>query len=167
MKEINFAQAAALTSPNPLVLVCTKKENGLLNMAPVSFAMFASVSPFMLAFAMAKPSNTGANIRRTGKAVLVTPGLSLKDAAMAYGSITGSQGDKLAQIPVPLQSLEGIDIQIPEDSRAAFLVSLVQTVDAGDHYLYLCNIDKALGDETKEALLAWEGYTKLSPAGEK
>ena len=86
---------------------------------------------------------------------------------MAYGSTTGSQGDKLAQIPVPLQSLEGIDIQIPEDSRAAFAVTLVQTIDAGDHYLYLCNIDKALGDETKEALLAWEGYTKLSPAGEK
>ena len=29
MKEINIGQATAITSPNPLVLVCTKKENGI------------------------------------------------------------------------------------------------------------------------------------------
>lgn len=167
MKEINFGQAAALTSPNPLVLVCTEKEDGSLNMAPVSFCMFASVDPFMLAFAMAKPSNSGANIRRTGKAVLVTPGLSLKEAAMSYGSSTGSQIDKLKQAPVALQSIEGSNIQIPEDCRAAFVVSLAQTVNSGDHYLYLCHIDKALGDESKGALMAWKGYAKLASAQEK
>ena len=30
MKEINIGQATALTSPDPLVLVCTKKEDGKL-----------------------------------------------------------------------------------------------------------------------------------------
>lgn len=167
MNEINFGQAAALTSPNPLVLVCTEKENGAPNMAPVSFFMFASVSPFMLAFAMAKPSNSGANIRRTGKAVLVTPGVSLKEAAMAYASSTGRETDKLTQTPIPLQRVPGSEIQIPEDCRAAFVVSLTQTVDAGDHYLYLCKVDKALGSEDRDALLAWEGYASLAPAQTK
>lgn len=37
MQEINIGQATALTSPDPLVLVCTTKEDGKLNMAPVSF----------------------------------------------------------------------------------------------------------------------------------
>lgn len=45
MKEINIGQAMAITSPNPLVLVCTKKENGMLNMAPVSFFMYSSFNP--------------------------------------------------------------------------------------------------------------------------
>lgn len=167
MKEINIGQATALTSPDPLVLVCTKKEDGSLNMAPVSFFMYSSFNPPMLAFAMGKAANSGANIQRTGKAVLAAPGVSLKDAVMKYGSSNGGQIDKMKETPIALQSVESSDIQIPEDSRIAFVVSLAQTVEAGDHYLYLCNIDKMVADETKEALFAWDGYAKVAPAQEK
>lgn len=167
MKEINIGQATALTSPDPLVLVCTKKEDGKLNMAPVSFFMYASFNPPMLAFAMGKAANSGENIRRTGKAVLAAPGVSLKDAVMAYGSANGGKKDKLAEMPIALQSIEGTEIQIPEDSRIAFEVTLEKTVESGDHYLYLCNIDKMLADESKEALFAWNGYAKVAPAEEK
>ena len=56
MKEINIEQATAVTSPDPLMLLCTTKENGSLNMAPVSFFMYSSYNPPMLAFAMGKES---------------------------------------------------------------------------------------------------------------
>lgn len=167
MKEINIGQATAITSPDPLVLVCTKKEDGTLNMAPVSFFMYASFNPPMLAFALGKGANSGENIRRTKKAVLAAPGISLKEAVMAYGSATGGQKDKLKERPIPLQSIVGSDIQIPEDSRIAFVVSLAQTVACGDHYMYLCNIEKMAADESKDALFAWDGYAKVAPAQEK
>ena len=167
MKEINIGQATAVTSPDPLVLVYTAKEDGSVNMAPVSFFMYASFDPPMLAFAMGKAANSGENIRRTGKAVLVAPGVSLKDAVMVYGSTSGRETDKLKEMPIALQSIQGSDIPIPEDARIAFVVSLAQTIDAGDHYLYLCNIDKMAADETKEALFAWDGYAKVAPAQEK
>lgn len=167
MKEIHIGQATAITSPDPLVLVCTKKEDGTLNMAPVSFFMYASFNPPMLAFALGKGANSGENIRRTKKAVLAAPGISLKEAVMAYGSANGAQKDKMKEVPIPLQSVEGSDIQIPEDSRIAFVVSLAQTVECGDHYMYLCNIEKMVADESKEALFAWEGYAKVAPAQEK
>ena len=167
MKEINIGQATAVTSPDPLVLVCTAKEDGSVNMAPVSFFMYASFNPPMLAFAMGKAANSGENIRRTGKAVLAAPGVSLKDAVMVYGSTSGRETDKLKEMPIALHSIQGSDIPIPEDARIAFVVSLAQTIDAGDHYLYLCNIDKMAADETKEALFAWDGYAKVAPAQEK
>ena len=167
MNEINMGQAAAHTSPNPLVLVCTRKENGSLNLAPVSFFMYTSFQPPMLAFSMGKASNSGENIRRTGKAVLAVPGESLRDAVMAYGSTTGGKTDKLRETPIPLQNVPGSEIQIPADSRAAFSVSLAQTVEAGDHLLYLCNIESILADSTREALFAWNGYGKAAPAREK
>ena len=121
----------------------------------------------MLAFAMGKAANSGENIRRTGKAVLAAPGISLNGAVMAFGSSNGGQKDKLKETPIALQKLEGSDIQIPEDSRIAFVVSLAQTIESGDHYLYLCNIEKMVADESKEALFAWEGYAKVAPAQEK
>lgn len=167
MKEINIGQAAALTSPDPLVLVRTQKEDGTLNMAPVSFFMYASFNPPMLAFGMGKAANSGENIRRTGKAVLAAPGISLRDAVMAYGSTTGGRTDKLRETPIALRSVAGSGIQIPEDSRVAFVVSLARTVEAGDHYLYLCGIEKMAADDTKEALFAWDGYARVAPAGEK
>lgn len=167
MKDVNIGQATALTSPDPLMLVCTQKEDGTLNMAPVSFFMYASFNPPMLAFALGKAANSGENIRRTGKAVLAAPGVSLKDAVMAYGSKNGGKVDKLKETPVALQNIDGCDIQIPEDSRIAFVVSLAQTVESGDHYLYLCNIDKMMADESKEALFAWDGYAKVAPAQQK
>lgn len=167
MKEINIGQATAITSPDPLVLVCTEKEDGTLNMAPVSFFMYASFNPPMLAFAMGKAANSGENIRRTKKAVLAAPGVSLKEAVMAYGSVNGGQKDKLKETPIALQSIEGSNIQIPADSRIAFVVSLAQTVECGDHYMYLCNIEKMVADESKDALFAWDGYAKVAPAQEK
>lgn len=167
MKEINIGKAAVLTSPNPLVLVCTKKEDGTLNMAPVSFFMFASFHPPMLAFAMGQKSNSGENIRRDGKAVLVTPGVTLKEAVMAYGSVSGARTDKLQEVPIALQNMAGTDIQIPEDCRTAFAVSLEETVTAGDHNLYLCKIENVAADETKEALYAWDGYKRAVSVQEK
>ena len=167
MKEVKIGEATALTSPDPLVLVCTKKEDGSLNMAPVSFFMYASFDPPMLAFAMGKASNSGENIRRTGKAVLAAPGVSLRDAVMAYGARNGGKSDKLKELPIPIQSMEGTEIQLPEDSRIAFAVTLEQTVEAGDHYLYLCRIDRIAADESREALFAWEGYAAVAPAQKK
>lgn len=167
MKEINIGQATALTSPDPLVLVCTEKENGALNMAPVSFFMYASFHPPMLVFGMGKAANSGENLRRTGKAILAAPGVSIRDAVMAYGSVSGGVTDKLKETPIALQHIAGSGIQIPEDSRVAFVVSLAQTVEAGDHHLYLCNIEKIVADDTREALFAWDGYAKVAPAQEK
>lgn len=167
MKEINIGQATAITSPDPLMLVCTTKEDGSLNMAPVSFFMYSSFNPPMLAFAMGKAANSGENIRRTEKAVLAAPGISLDDAVMAFGSSNGGQKDKLKETPIALQKVDGSNIQIPEDTRVAFVVSLAQTMESGDHYLYLCNIEKIVADESKDALFAWDGYAKVAPAQEK
>ena len=110
MTDINIGQATALTSPDPLMLVCTQKEDGTLNLAPVSFFMYASFNPPMLAFALGKTANSGENIRRTGKAVLAAPGVTLKDAVMAYGSKNGGKVNKLKETPVALQSIDGCDI---------------------------------------------------------
>lgn len=166
MKEIDFMKSANLMSPDPLLLVCTTKEDGSLNMAPVSFFMYTSFKPPMLAFCMMKPSNTGENLRRTGKAVLATPGTSIKKQTMFYGSVSGSKKDKLAQMPVELQTLEGTDLQIPADSKVAFIVTLDQYLEIGDHFMYICKIDKIFGDDTKTALFAWNGYAKVAPAAE-
>lgn len=167
MNEINIGKATELTSPNPLVLVCTEKPDGSMNVTPVSFVSYLSFNPPMIGFAMGKAAYTGERVRETGKAILSVPGKSLSDVVMSCGSSSGNQTDKVGKFNIKLAEVAGSSIKIPADSKLAFVVTLSQTVEVGDHYLYICNVEKMYGDEAREALFAWNGYSKVVPAQEK
>ena len=63
-----------------------------------------------------------------------------------------------------MANVEGSSIQIPVHSRVAIMCRLKEYHEVGDHYLYICNVERVYGDETEEALFAWNGYSQLRPA---
>ncbi len=77
MIKINLPQAAKLTSPNPVTLVCTQKPDGSTNLATVSWWTYLSFNPYMIAYAMAKTSYSGEMVRNNQK-VIVTIRSSFK-----------------------------------------------------------------------------------------
>ena len=145
MKELNIMEATVLTSPNPLTLICSKKEDGSTNLAPICFVSYLSFNPPMVGFATGKQSHTGKRVRETGKVIVTVPCESLAGAVMA---------------------VEGSDIQIPADTRLAMVAILQQSVEVGDHILHICQVDKFLGNEDKKGLYAWNGFGKVAPAVE-
>ena len=90
MKELNIMEATVLTSPNPLTLICSKKEDGSTNLAPICFVSYLSFNPPMVGFATGKQSHTGKQVRETGKVIVTVPGESLAQTVMACGASTGS-----------------------------------------------------------------------------
>ena len=82
MKKINLPQAAILTSPNPVTVVCTQKPDGTTNLATVSWWTYLSFSPNMIAFAMAKTSFSGEMVRNSQNVILTIPGAEIADAVM-------------------------------------------------------------------------------------
>ena len=167
MKEINIRKAPQITSPNPLTLICTEKPDGCVNLAPVSFVSYLAFNPPIMGFAMGQKSYTGQRVRETGKAVITVPGTALAEAAMSCGSCSGRDTDKAGKFGIELASLPDSSIRIPADTALALTVSLKETVEVGDHYLYICNVDKVYSDDTKEPLFAWNGYSCLAPAQKK
>ena len=153
MKELNIMEATVLTSPNPLTLICSKKEDGSTNLAPICFVSYLSFNPPMVGFATGKQSHTGKRVRETGK-------------VMACGASTGAETDKVAANNIEMMAVEGSDIQIPADTRLAMVAILQQSVEVGDHILHICQVDKFLGDEDKKGLYAWNGFGKVAPAAE-
>lgn len=166
MKELNIMEAAVLTSPNPLYLICSQNEDGSTNLAPICFASFLSFNPPMVGFSAGKQSHTGKRVRETRKVILTVPGESLASAVMACGASTGADTDKAAKFGIKMTSIEGSSIQIPEDTRLAISATLVQSLDAGDHILHICQVDKFLGNENVNGLYAWNGFGKAAPAVE-
>ena len=155
MKELNIMEATVLTSPNPLTLICSKKEDGSTNLAPICFVSYLSFNPPMVGFATGKQSHTGKQVRE-----------SLAQAVMACGGSTGAQVNKVAANNIEMMAVEGSDIQIPVDTRLAMVATLQQSVEVGDHILHICQVDKFLGDEDKKGLYAWNGFGKVAPAAE-
>lgn len=164
MKKINLPQASRLTSPNPVTVVCTEKPDGSINLATVSWWTYLSFNPNMIAYAMAKTSYSGEMVRNNRKVVLTIPGAEIADAVMGCGSTTGRDTDKAAKFDIALTNVEGSSIQIPAHSRVAIVCSLKEYREVGDHYLYICDVEQVYGDESEEALFAWNGYSQLRPA---
>jgi flavin reductase (DIM6/NTAB) family NADH-FMN oxidoreductase RutF len=164
MNKINLPQAAKLTSPNPVTVVCTQKPDGSTNLATVSWWTYLSFNPNMIAYAMAKTSYSGEMVRNNRKVILAIPGAEMAEAVMGCGSTTGRDTDKVAKFGIELTEVECSDIKIPVHSRVAIVCSMKEYHEVGDHYLYICDVEQVYGNEAEEALFAWNGYSQVRPA---
>ena len=164
MEKISLPKASALTSPNPVTIVCTQKPDGGTNLATVSWWTYLSYNPNMIAYAMAKTSYSGEMVRNNKEVILTIPGTAIADAVMGCGSTTGRDTDKITKFGIEMQEIPGSEIQIPLHSRVAIQCSLKEFHETGDHYLYICNVEQVYGNEQEEAVFAWNGYAKIAPA---
>ena len=164
MQKISLPQASKLTSPNPVTVVCTEKPDGTTNLATVSWWIYLSFKSNMIAYAMAKTSYSGEMVRNNKKVILTIPGTKIADAVMGCGSTTGRDTDKVSKFNIELADVEGSSIKIPAHSRVAIVCSMKEYHEVGDHYLYICDVEQVYGNESEEALFAWNGYSQLRPA---
>ena len=164
MKEINFPKVTGLTSPNPLTLVCTKKEDGTTNLSTISWWMPLSFNPNLFAVAINHNSHGGERLRETGEAVLVIPAVGSEGFIFGCGSKNGKEINKSEQFGIELTELDGTDIKIPTRSTAAVIGKLVRYEETGDHNLYIMEVKNAFGDEAETPLFAWNGYAEVNTA---
>ncbi len=161
MKEITLAGAAKISSPNPVTIVCTQKPDGSTNLAAVSWWTYLSYNPNMIAYAMAKTSYSGEMVRQNKKVILTIPSDKIADVVMECGSSTGRNTDKITKFGVKMKVLPDCDISVPEYSALAIVCKLKEYIETGDHYLYICNVEKVYSDEQEKAVFAWNGYSQI------
>ena len=164
MESLSLIEAARFTSPNPVSLICSRTPSGDTNLATVSWWTYLSLNPEIIGFAMMKTSYTGEMVRADGHVVLTVPGEPLAEKVMRCGSSTGRTRNKAKEFNIELESLPGSDIKIPAHSRVAIVCNLKEYHEVGDHYLYICNVEQVYGDDSEEALFAWNGYSQIRPA---
>lgn len=166
MKELSLIDAAKLTSPNPVSLVCSRTPAGVTNLATVSWWTYLSLDPEIIGFAMMKTSYTGEMVRAGKEVVLTVPGEALAKQVMQCGCSTGRTKEKAKEFSIELKNLPDSDIQIPVHSVIAIRGVLREFIEVGDHYFYICNVEHVYGDEEERPLFAWKGYSRIAPAQE-
>ncbi len=163
MESITLSQASKLTSPNPVVLVCSPKPDGGTNLATVSWWTYLSFKPGMVAFAMGKKSFSGELVRANGRVILAVPGTEIAKEVLACGSSSGRNTNKIVQFGIDMQKLPDSDIQVPLHCRVAISCSLKEVIEVGDHYLHICDVKQVYSNEAETAVYAWNGYSEIRP----
>ena len=162
MKQITISEAEKSTSPNPITLICTETPSGVTNLAAVSWWTYLANNPPMIGFAMSKKSYTGELIRSSGKAVLSIPGEAIADKAFQCGCLSGRDTNKTEKLGI---KLTGDAVKFPVHSKLAFVCTLENSIEAGDHIFYICNVGVIFYNENEKQLYSWSGYSKLAPLG--
>ena len=157
MEKITYSDAKNFTSPNPLTIVCTETPQRHTNLASVAWWTYISSNPAMIGFAMGKGSYSGELIRQNKKVVLAMPGVGLESAVISCGSASGRDKNKAEEFGIDLKNIPECSIQIPVKSRLAMECTMVEYVETGNHYFYICNVDNVYADENVDALFVWSG----------
>jgi len=157
MDKITYSDAKKFTSPNPLTIICTQTPEGYTNLATVAWWTYLSSDPGMIGFAMGKGSYSGELVRQNKKVVLAMPGIGLEGVVLSCGTVSGRAKNKAEDFDIELKDIPECEIQIPANSRLAMECSLVNTVEAGNHFFYICNVENIYADEAVEALFVWSG----------
>lgn len=63
-----------------------------------------------------------------------------------------------------MQQLPECGIQIPQHSCAAAVCRLKEFIETGDHYLYICEVEKVYADRSETPVFAWNGYGEIRAA---
>jgi flavin reductase (DIM6/NTAB) family NADH-FMN oxidoreductase RutF len=160
MEKIIIQQAQKATSPNSISLICAKTPEGITNLTTISWWTYLANKPPMIGFSISKKSYTGELISKNKRAVLSIPGEALAEKVLQCGRISGKEVDKAKEFDIALTNTE---IAYPVHSKLAFMCSLKQIADAGDHTFYICEVDDIFNNEDETQLYSWEGYSRLAP----
>ena len=160
MEKITISEAQKYTSPNSISLICAKTPKGTTNLTAISWWTYLSNHPPMIGFAISKKSYTGELILNSGKAVLSIPGVEIANEAYQCGCVSGRDVNKAEKFNIILTNTA---IKYPVHSKLAFVCSLENTTDVGDHTFFICKVDEVNYNCNEQQLFAWDGYSRLAP----
>ena len=161
MGKIDIMSTVKLSSPHLFGLLVTQGSDSRLNAMGVSWFSFASLKPPMLLLCLSKKGHSGSVLEKTKKATLCLVTEDTKQKAMECCRCSGRDTDKLIKFDIKTQSIEGFSVPAVEKSRVAWALELSDTMDAGDHVVYLTQIKDAAQLSEKDALYAFDGYKEL------
>lgn len=164
MEVITIGQAQKLTSPNPFALLTVSKPGGGTNVMAISWWNYASNHPATITACLSMKGYSGQCIQKSGHFGLSVVGPQLKDAAMSAGARSGLGRDKAGELGIPLESCEGFSQEMVSGSRLWISCNLKDTLQVGDHILYVGEVEALRGDPSVEGLYAWDGYARLDTA---
>lgn len=165
-KQTEYKQAIKTKYPEQIVIAITKDKNGRPNPVTLGWTMIASGEPAMMAVAVAQTHYSTEAIRHSKCFTVAYPSTEMADAALFFGSVSGRDVDKFAELACETEYAEKIDSVLLSDAVANFECELESETHAGDHIIFVGKVVAShVNTKPKKRLYSVAAGHKLGPAG--
>ena len=161
MRKMTIGEAQRLTAPNPFCLIGTLRPDGGTNLTAISWWNYLSNKELALSVAISRKSWSNELIKATGVFTLNVVAEGMEEAAFSCGTCSGRSKDKAKEFGIVLEPGHEGEPSMVTESVVSFFCRLKETVEVGDHTLFIADIERIVGNPKKRALFAVNGYTAL------
>jgi flavin reductase (DIM6/NTAB) family NADH-FMN oxidoreductase RutF len=161
MKELERHKAFELASPFPYVLAVTLDKRDRPNIIGLSWWMFTSWDPLMMAISVGHQRYSHECLEHHKEFVLCFPSEEQAKDAWLCGTKSGRKIDKFQETGFRPVHSKAVKPPIIEGVTAAFECKVVNHVETGDHTIYIADIVAMHGDQEKVMHLYSVHYTRL------
>ncbi len=144
---VPLSRANRLINPGPVVLL-TARYKDRINVMPAAWAVPLSKNPPLVGVAVHPARYTHRLIEHSREFALNVPGRGLAEAVVELGSVSGHKvADKFALVGLTLAEPEATTAPLIEDCLAWLECAVVDTLDAGDHTLFVGEVLAARAEQ--------------------
>ncbi len=122
--------------PEPVHIVLVKTPEGKINPMSAAWVMFTSIEPTMLAVSIGYQRYTYELLQQQGEFVISLPSESMAADIEFFGSNSGRDTDKLAQLGSPTQVATVIDGVLLKNACVNYECRVSGTLRTGDHMIF-------------------------------
>ncbi|MHC4637926.1 MAG: flavin reductase family protein [Planctomycetota bacterium] len=163
-KQVDYSQAIKTKYPEQVVIAIAKDATGRANPVTLGWTMIVSGKPPMMAIAVAQSHYSIETIRHSVCFTIAYPSSDMADTALFFGSKSGRDTDKFAQLDCRTEQAKEIDSILLSDAVANFECVLESEISAGDHIIFVGRIVAShINTETKKRLYNLAAGHKLGP----
>ena len=165
MKEIDKQNAFELASPFPYTLVVTMDKRDRPNIMGLSWWMFTSLDPLMIAISVGHKKYSHECLEHHKEFVLCFPSEEQKKDAWFCGTKSGRNVDKFKETKFMAVSSEVVKPPYIKDVTVAYECRVVDNIKTGDHTAHIAEVVAIHGNPEKIKHLYSIHYTKLISIG--
>ncbi|MBI5056076.1 MAG: flavin reductase family protein [Nitrospirae bacterium] len=165
MKELDRQEAFELASPYPYVLIVTLDKRERPNIMGLSWWMFSSWSPLMVAVSVGHKRYSHECLEHHGEFVLCFPSEGQEKDSWICGSKSGSEMDKFKDTGFKAVPSKSVKPPAIDGATVSFECKVVDQVESGDHTVYIADVVAIHGNPEKVMHLYSIHYTKLISIG--
>jgi flavin reductase (DIM6/NTAB) family NADH-FMN oxidoreductase RutF len=164
MKRVRVSEALARKYPEWIVLVVTRRSDGLVDVMPAGWAMVTSGRPPMFAVSVGHGRYTHELVERGGEFVIAFPSPGMGPAIDYCGSHSGRDVDKIAQTSLEVLPAAEVAPPLIKGAIANLECRLAGSLSTGDHTIFAGEIVAAHIEEEVPARLVNFGAGRYAPA---
>lgn len=161
MKEIDKHQAFELASPYPYTLAVTLDKRDRPNIIGLSWWMFTSWKPLMIAISISHQRYTHECLEHNKEFVLCFPSEDQAKDAWVCGTKSGKDVDKFQKTGFKPVKSKSVKPPMIEGSTAAYECRVINQLETGDHTVFMAEVVGIHGTPEKISHLYSIRYTKL------